>query len=576
MNTKVVVILSALAGIFVVAALAVAGGCYWYLYGASSEDSADFLPSGTLFYTYVENGTALAVDARSTKLEQIISMQKTQDAINQGWQTLSAEDRAILLKGLSNLSGQSFVAFTSYNVLSPTTSTGILGFRPKPGLDTFSSTVDDLIKKATDQDTGNGVFSGITYRWVQKKGDEPGPRICFATVGAWDVCAVGETELQDWVNRYQKNSKTPALGQNPEYQLTMKRLGNHNVVKSFINVPEIINETKLLIPPNITKIPLEKIGAVALGSSIAPGGNISDRLVWDLPKSAQDSLGHYTAPCAYETEKFTAQETLLYAAGSVDLQTMWDNIKTQMANNPAAATNVQTVLQNMQSMGVDMDKNIVQALGDEASIQMDWPSDQEFPQAAVFIKVKDQTAFQPVHTSLDLVTRLAGQSVPIAVGSQHLASLNLPGMVAFSPTYTTDGPFFALFTSKEEAQKCFQQDASKTVATRPEFSAPGGSVLGTSSQAGFVDFAQITQNVAHSHPIMDYLSNKDEDKALYSALSDPDQLNTLSSLGIWAGTATWDDEGLTYDSTSSVGSLPLLMASVAAAAQRPDLQGYSH
>src|SRR5258708_32047019 len=125
---------------------------------------------------------------------------------------------------------------------------------------------------------------------------------------------------------------------------------------------------------------LDALGGAALATRFE-NGDIVDRFSFLIPRPAQLEYGMAIDPCPFETLKFTGPDTRFYWATSINWKQYYKNLKEQSGQPEAATVNPTAhdlfgFLQTwIRESGLDAQHNIVDALGSELSVQMEWNRD---------------------------------------------------------------------------------------------------------------------------------------------------------------------------------------------------------
>ena len=281
-----------------------------------------------------------------------------------------------------------------------------------------------------------------------------------------------------------------------------------------------------------------------------------------MPKQAQAASGMAQGPCAFETLKFTGPDTRLYLAANVNWQQMWKNFQDQLGAMPGG--NGGAVLNQMnsaaQALGLDMQKNVIHALGSEYSVQVEWPADAAWPDLAIYLKVDKPDDFKPTIAALVDETRKAFAATAVInemeSNGRHFATLKMINPTPVSPTITEDGPFFAFFLNETHAVRSFARDESRGLLHNDDFNRQVGSQRDGASQLIFIDTPKLADQAyrtALPWVSMAAMLNKKVAGALQGQKLPPD-LTWLAPMGTWAAVSRSDDDGITGYSTSGSGN----------------------
>jgi hypothetical protein len=554
-------------------------GAWYYLHGANAVAAADLVPEDTVFFATIPNSADLVTGYQTSQLKTLIESPNMKPAADAIQQRIGDKEMDLINAFLPNLIGQSFIAVTHYDADHPEKTGFVAAMKPKPGLDNFDAFVEklknDYPDELKDAKSGTGNVAGVDYQYLQGPGAQD--KICVAQVGGWIVTTWGEASLQDWVERYQKKSSTPSLSQNADYQKSLTRIGPDSLALVYFNYHVLVD---LLIKatakapgasPALTDLLQKKFGAIG-GAAIGmhfENGEIVDRFSLMIPRQAQTDLGMSAAPCAYETLNFSGPDTLLYLARNVDWKQSWQTLKDQekamaatLPANSVPPPQVSTLIENwVQGAGLDLQHNILDALGPEVSVQMDWSDDTSYPEIGLFVKLDKPDDFQPVIKAVvDMVHKATeNQAVINEINSNghNFASLKyVTKPIPFSPTITEDGPYLGIFLTAQQAVRSFTRADALELSHNKDFMRQIGDKRNGTEELIFLDSPRLLDKTYRS--VLPYLSmaamfNPTLAAALHGHDLPPD-LTWLAPIGTWSVVASLDDDGCTGYSISGVGN----------------------
>jgi hypothetical protein len=477
---------------------------------------------------------------------------------------------------LPNLSGQSFIAITHYDPAKPSDVGLIAAMKPKAGTGDFATFLDKLKAAAPDLahgKTGTDTVDGVGYEWIEPP--QASGRICVAQFHGWIVTTWNEAPLQDWIARYRKTALTSSLAQDVDYRKSIARIGDSPLTLVYVNYHALAGMLQSQLAsrnPAAADYLAKKtasVGGLAVGTRFE-NGEIVDRYSFLIPPDEQTEAGAATVPCPFDTLKFTSRDTRFYWARNID----WKQLYKAAQTAPPATGNggsdspptgwLGQVDAWAKAAGLDTERNIIDPLGGEISIQAEWSPDTPTPEAGLFIKVDKPADFKPTLDALIAAIRqnYATSAVVRELNSngQNFASLQFIQASSFTPTITEDGPYFGLFLTNNQAVRSFQRDASIDLTHNPDFSRQIGDKRATASQIIFLDSPQLLER---SYEIaMPYLSiasmfNRDFARLLADKGLPPD-LKWLAPIGTWSLVVTPDTEGIEAYSTSGIGNQGLI------------------
>ncbi|MCE0497933.1 MAG: DUF3352 domain-containing protein [Methylacidiphilales bacterium] len=551
-------------------------GTWYYLYGGNAVAEADLVPDTTVFFATIPNAAKIVTDYQTSQLKTLIESPNTKPLSDSIQHQIGDKYLDLINTFLPNLSGQSFIAITHYDADHPEKTGFIAAMKPKPGLGNFDAFVDklkaaypDLLKEGT---TGTGNVAGVDYQYLQGPGASD--KICVAQLDGWTVTAWGEASLQDWLERYQKKSSTPSLAQNADYQKSLARVGGDSLALVYLNYHAIVDilQNSAMAKQNNPAVNylVKKLGA-ASGAAMSMNfkdGEIVDHFSFLLPQQAQADLGVASTPCAYETLNFTGPDTLFYTGYSVDFKKVWQNLQDQAAPgpsgqpmNPMVPLLTQAIQSWAQGAGIDFQHNILDALGSEASLQLDWGEDTPYPEVGFFVKLDKPDDFKPVIKAIIETTRKTyeNQAVINEISSEghNYASLQFVTQpLPISPTITEDGPYFGIFLTEQQAVRSFERLEPLKLTHNADFTRQIGDKRNGSTQIMFLDSPKLLDRTYRK--IMPYLSMAAMfNQTLASALKGydlPQDLTWLAPIGTWSTVISSDNDGLQGYSVSGIGN----------------------
>ena len=558
---------------FLLIVCAVGAGAWWYFFGPNKIESAELVPADTVLFASIPNAMEIAAGYETSHLKTLLESPNSQPAKDSLVNLIGQKNLELAQSFAPNLSGQSFIALTHVDIDKPEQTGFIAAMKPKAGMGDFNAYVEkvktafpDALKQGK---TGTGNVAGTDYQWIQGPGS-PG-KICVAQIGGWIVTTWGEAPLQDWIERYHRKSTTPSLAQNTDYQTSMARIGKNAMAVVYVNyhlVMDLVQKQMAKQDPataNYFSKKIASIGGLAIGTRFEDG-EIVDRFSFLIPHQNQIDGGLGAGPCPFETLKFTTLSTRFYAASSIDWKQYWKNIQDQLSqtSNPLLGA-LTPSLQALKGSGIDLQHNVIDALGSEISIQAEWNADTTYPEAGLFLKVDKPEDFKPVIQALIEGTRRAfantGTIKEITSNGQTFASLEFLQASPISPTVTEDGPYFGLFLSENQAVRSFQRDPTISLDHNPDFARQIGDRRKGASQLVYVDSPQLLDRAYRM--ALPYLSlasmfNKDVAAAMKGKTL-PENLAWLAPMGTWSLVVTPDDTGLQAYSVSGIGNQGIIL-----------------
>jgi hypothetical protein len=548
-------------------------GAWYYLFGPNAVPSAKLVPADTIVFANIPNAASIATGYETSQVKKLADAPEMQPLFDEIQKLIGDKNLALLKVLLPDLSGQSFIALTHFDPSKPGETGFVAAMKPKAGTDNFDTFITQVNAAypdlAKETKTGHDKLLGVDYQWIQGN-NEPG-RICVAHYQGWIVTAWGEASLQDWLERMQGKSATPSLADNADYQKSLDRVGKDAQAVLYLDYHQLMQ----LVSAHMDKIspgfsarmqkPLAGIGAAVIGTSF-DNGEIVDRFSLLQPKQAQLDRGMTGAPCPFETLKFTGPDTRFYLGTAVNWQQIWKNFQDQLAAQPPALHAIFDRLQSWaQSENIDVQKNIIDALGSEYSLQVEWPADSSYPDVGFFFKVDKPDDFKPAVAALiDTARKEFATSAVITEmnsGGIDFATLKTVRPLPVSPTVTEDGPWFGIFLNAQHAVRAMARDESRGLLHNDDFTREIGDQRSSASEIIYFDSPKFLDQTYRTG--MPYLSMAAMfNPTIAGLLKDrhlPPDLTWLAPMGPWAAVIKSDDDGLTGYSRSGVGNQGILL-----------------
>jgi len=567
------------------------------------------LPEDTILFAHIPDGTASYGRYQLSNLKKVAECTELKFvkawAMNLGEAKLNPSQKEDIDKTQDlfnqlgrSLDGESFIAILPVdvkNIKSPGLKEipVVFGLRPKEG-STGAQALIGKIKQllgseADDAPKGKGQHGDISYEWV----DCPrGVRICQGQVGDWSITTLSEPTLHKFIDRYQNKIQTPSLAEAASYKTLRGRLQPGEDAFVYFNFQTALEMAQLAIDdPEIPKGMISKAldqfrFLTATGIAVRFQKNeLEDTIVALAPKANRPDLGRNYELCAYQTLKFTSPETLLYYAQNLDAHKQYDYLlKTYQDTAPESYQALGKFNETVTAHGLDLNKNILDAVGPEVAFSLEWPKESLLPDAAFFVELSHPDDFKPVTDLLvknlepltESKTNKDGKPIsPVGMivdgqaGSYQLKTFKFTKSLPLSPTLANSANFCALFLTEQGARRALDKNNQLTLKDGPGFKTSGADLSGTSAFV-FVDMSRLTDHLYETaKPYYSMaLAFSPDLQAMLKDFKLPNSLGFIQPLGCWTMTSQVDDEAFTIHSKSGIGTpiLPVLMASGAVGA----------
>jgi hypothetical protein len=576
--------------------LGLGAGVWWYLNGPNEVDSAELVPANAIFFASIPNAAKIVEGYQTSHAKTLVENPNAKPLCDVLVNWIGKKNIDLLQAFLPNLSGQSFIAVTHFDYDHPEKIGLIAAMKPKAGLNDFGAFVEklkatwpDIVKQGT---TGTGSVDGVDYQWIRGPGAHD--NICVAQVDGWIVTSWGEGSLQDWIERFRKKPTTSSLVKDVNYQKAVVRVGDDPMALVYVNCHLVMDiARKAMAKTNPAAVDylakkFEDLGGAAVGTRFE-NGEIVDRFTFLIPRPVQLECGLPQSPCTFDTLKFTGPDTRFYWAAGIDWKQYYNNLKDQSGPSAYNQTSADPMANQLlaflkdwvRGASLDAKRNIVDALGSELSVQVDWSADETYPEAGLFVKVDKPDDFKPTINAIIETVRKAyattGVIQELKSNGHTFDALQFVKTSPITPTITADGPYLGVFLTENQAVRSFQRDLSIGLTHRADFNAQMGDKRNGAMQAIFLDSPYLLDRAYRT--AMPYVSlvgmfNKNLASMLQGQAL-PDDLSWLAPMGTWSCIVTPDEEGVQAYSVSGLGNQGILLAGGMGAAV-PALQGLGY
>lgn len=564
----------------IVLVLLLGAGLWWYLFGPNAIEGAQLVPGDTLVYLTIPNAAKVTSGYQSSQLKKLADAPEAKPLIDSALTLIGEKNRALIEAFLPNLSGQSFIALTHFDPDHPGDIGFIAAMKPKSGLGNFDAFVEKL--KATYPEfisqgkAGTGNVAGVDYQSLQGPGGMD--KICVAKYQGWIVTTWGEASLRDWLERVQKKSSTPSLAENTDYKKSLERVGKDSMAIVYANYHGLLGSMQKALAktdPAQSEYMMKKLaglGALAIGTRFEQG-DIMDRFSFLMSPDAIADSGMLQQPCAFDTLKFTDPDTRFYWAFNTNLPFMWKKLQDPNNATPQMGAIVAGLEALAKNSGLDLQRNIIDALGHEISLQVEWSNDATYPDAGLFVKIDKPDDFKPtINAILDFVRKNysdIGMLNEFKVDNHSYATLKFIQASPFNPTITEDGDYFGIFLTESHAASVFKREGSGGLLHNTDFVRQIGDKRNGAAQILFLDAPKLLDRGYRT--ALPYLSIAAMlNKTVAASLKDhqlPSDLNWLAPMGTWSFVTSLDNGGVQGYSVSGAGNQGIyILASIGATA----------
>lgn len=578
----------ALGLVVVILLLLAGGGGWWWWMHRTGPSAADYLPETTFLFFHIPNAEATREAYATSHLKKLLQSSEISSLSAMVWKEATEKARpedVAKTKDASglwqlferNLTGEAFLAITQADFQNPGNNRFVAGVRPKQGLGDIPPLVARIKQLSAESmkgaPTGKGNHGGVDFEWIDLEGKA---KLYFGAVGPWEIVAVGEPAFFDFIDRYQAKGKTPgSLSQSAVYKKVLSRLPGRQDAVAYLSF-DAIKPTLITLLGSQAQLKkdsalLQKAWAQLQGFGWGgkfENGRIRETIVSLMPKATRPDLGKTYEACAYKTLPMTSSQTYIYMAQNFDLRKYWDySLNLYNETNPDVAAMMKQAPEWAKAQGLDFNKNLLDALGPECAVLLDWPGDALVPDFALIFDVANQADLKP---TIDyLVNTLSpflamdpngGKLEDGKVGDYTLKTYRSPKMVMVSPTLITSGDKFGFILTQSGAKRMLTGNAD-SLAKQEAFKAVGGDKHAGTISLAYINFGGLVDHIyVTAKPYMSLAAMMSPElQKLVGSGKMPDKLSFTGDLGSWLTLSSVDDDGATVRSLSNTGNLPLVV-----------------
>ena len=469
MNKKQILI--GIGALFFVIGVSVAAG-WWFLvkFPRNPVSPAAYLPSETVFYAEVPNGTKTALRYQTSKLKQIVASDEYQSlfglALSQLASKTNEEDKAALAlthwekagsECVQAMGGTSFFAvthldFTPGKDASPAATAqntakslgAVAGFQRSPDggqhVEAMVTEIEAALGNTFSDHVSNGtaVHGAIPYTWFESKDPaNAGIRLCRAHWKQWDLLSIGEQPLFDFLDRAAAGNTQGSLKASPDYAAVSAKLDPDPDFVAYYNMGLVLDQEKKLIANGPQGAAMGRMvdkmkWTNGCGFDVCiKNGEIFHRCAAFVPKQGKESFALFDLykPIPFDSTRFTSPTTVFYGAEGIDFEGFYNFYKELMTHVMATVPQNGTTDANgkptpaspqfdmfgmmegaVKAQGLDLHENFLRAVGPETALIVDWPEKQDVPDVILTLSVKDKEKFQPFY---DKYTAMLSPMLPM-------------------------------------------------------------------------------------------------------------------------------------------------------------------
>lgn len=474
----------------------VAGGAAVYLKQkplhvlSSRPRIAECLPSGTLILLSAPDPARTAADWKTTDLYKIWSEPEVKAFLEKPLSLLPspADFNATLAQAARVEPRNLFIALTSLDEKESRPHL-LAGFQFKGD----SKEVDALLAKPKawvrqSQPAGKADLLNYQGRAIETFETPDGDLLASAFIEDWYLIGNDVALLKTTIDRLDRRGGAPSLDQDPAFQSVCAKLPAGHETLIFALAQPFLGRFFALAAasgqpvPAASRAQAEKLQAFGAATRIEDG-KIHDTVYALAPGGASGKLALGSLP-------LTAADTLFYAAATFEAPAAFN--LPPLTGTPAAAAMAALAgwADALQSQGVSAD-SVRAALGDEASVQIDWPASNTQPAPVASFAVRDRVAAQNLLDGLAAARIQDGpawQKMPADQGTV-LYTLNLPSVVFVNPTLALTGKhLIAGLNADDVREAAARESAGGSAMTQTErYKAAAAAVVKPNVAFAYVD-----------------------------------------------------------------------------------------
>lgn len=439
-------------------------------------------------------------------------------------------------------------------------------------VDEMISSFEETLTKDFSITKGTGAHAGVEYRWAQF---EIGIKFYVAPVGSWRFFSISEEAIKNVIDHAQNKSANETLAGNAKYLEYQQRLGGpadglifgdysglgETIINAFLaSVPEKETiEKSLAQAKEIYNAMGISVGTVSIGSE----GLVTHYLM-QFDKSKISNLGATYSACDFRSLSFTQRNTMVYGAYNYDLL---NQLKSTW-QIPISAKKDETMYSMMQSqvktMGLDLEKNILGAIGPEVAIIVNKAQKGEVPLALLYFQLQKPDDFKPTWDFMKKTSTQMGSNLELnmtAISNAEAISIKLPMMKNFEPVLVVGKEWIVLGTSRAELTKTMALPASEHWNVNRFGSFQTGEKL---SQAMEVDLSSLLEvGYGFAQPVLLKQFETRKDFGLLLQILEEEKRGWMGEAGVLKCAVTYREKEVEFRMVSSRGGeLPAMTASL--------------
>ncbi len=493
------------------------------------------------------------------------------------------------------LSGRSFLAF---DIQEPTKEFAetipfqmLLGLQPRPALahpeelltwidENFFADLPEQVKIVDDS------YQEIPYQTIRvqiKDESIPFPLEAHLIVhDGWFLFGIGKKLTHSFLDNVVTPGTHPVLASHPEFiELSSHREGPAPDMVMFFQADSIVDnlfkqisalsmagagadsdeateetrkhlEKQLALQERSVQMTLDGLHGIYLTWSFDGRRLEGDSWMrWEETPGRKRSLGPL-APLAHDLFALTNPDTLIYASASFDLTAQIDYLDEvleetmKQMNSPSGNTSEPgmdnwrgMINSGLKPLGLDIDRNIIDPIGNEVAYVVDWHSETPHPTGTLALAIDEKEPFDQTFKLLGDAVANMGAAMPTAgitretIDDLQALFFSTPMIKSLSPGLFYDGSLFGMVSDRETLKKQMASGTSSTLLDAKGIDPMVSKMKKGSFRFSHIRTAEITRR---GYPAILNLLNEHGKKLENEKLNDwietfPEELSFTDALG---------------------------------------------
>jgi len=388
--------------------LAIVGGVLWYIFLRPTPvyRAEEIVPSTTIALVQFSNVDEARLKWDQTPLGKIFQEPEVQAFWQQPARTIrqkldaqpgvrDAEPCfAAFRKVFANFHGEAFVAFLGYD-LTPNLSLHLLaGFDAGKQTREAEASVEEMAAEFRSR-FPKGVREEKSHLGVPYQAWSPasGLVVCHARLGNFFLFSTDEISLQTAIELAKKN-RDNSLKNDPIFQKSLAQVDAQRDCLVYFNPGQVFGK----LMPLLATIPqagggmkdLLAVKAAIVSCKFEPTGPVDKAFVL-IPEAERPPSLRITTPWARKSLPLVSSKALFYGVTCFDVGKYWDQMFASATETPAPQINkaLAEFTQFLEMQNIRLRPDLIDKLGSEFALQVNWGERDPLPQVFALIESKD-------------------------------------------------------------------------------------------------------------------------------------------------------------------------------------------